>query len=279
MARIEEMNDANNKQMVKTWSRDVDDLPRDGRSHHRRPRRAQARARVRVRGDGRPQARRVRADAHLPRPRRHREDAMSRRPTRSRARTEVETEVVDETTPRGDRPGRAGGQEGRGDRRRGDATPRRRRGRRGARPPRRRRRGARPPRRRRRQEADGRVAEKPSPRPSAPARAPSARPPGRPRARQVRPHVRPQGAAGLRPHPRQVGRRGARHPRPHARARVAEDWSKLLESAVANAEHNHELLGDDLRICSVTADEGPTLKRFRPRAMGRATRIRKRTAT
>ena len=63
----------------------------------------------------------------------------------------------------------------------------------------------------------------------------------------------------------------------HRRA-VAEDWSKLLESAVANAEHNHELLGDDLRIASVTADEGPTLKRFRPRAMGRATHIRKRTS-
>jgi ribosomal protein L22 len=59
---------------------------------------------------------------------------------------------------------------------------------------------------------------------------------------------------------------------------VARDWSKLLESAVANAEHNHELLGDDLRIAHVTADEGPTLKRFRPRAMGRATRIRKRTS-
>jgi ribosomal protein L22 len=59
---------------------------------------------------------------------------------------------------------------------------------------------------------------------------------------------------------------------------VARDWSKLLESAVANAENNHELVGDDLRIRSVTADEGPTLKRYRPRAMGRATRIRKRTS-
>jgi ribosomal protein L22 len=64
----------------------------------------------------------------------------------------------------------------------------------------------------------------------------------------------------------------------HTPRAVARDWSKLLESAVANAEHNHELLGDDLRIASVTADEGPTLKRFRPRAMGRATRIRKRTS-
>ena len=59
---------------------------------------------------------------------------------------------------------------------------------------------------------------------------------------------------------------------------VAEDWSKLLESAIANAEHNHELIGEDLRIKDVFADEGPTLKRFQPRAMGRATKIRKRTS-
>jgi ribosomal protein L22 len=59
---------------------------------------------------------------------------------------------------------------------------------------------------------------------------------------------------------------------------VARDWSKLLESAVANAEHNHELVGDDLRVTEAYADEGPTLKRYRPRAMGRATRIRKRTS-
>ena len=59
---------------------------------------------------------------------------------------------------------------------------------------------------------------------------------------------------------------------------VARDWSKLLESAVANAEHNHELVGEDLVVKSVQADEGPTIKRFRPRAQGRATRIRKRTS-
>jgi ribosomal protein L22 len=59
---------------------------------------------------------------------------------------------------------------------------------------------------------------------------------------------------------------------------VAEDWRKLLESAVANAENNHDLIGDDLRVLNATADDGPTLKRFRPRAMGRATRIRKRTS-
>ncbi len=64
----------------------------------------------------------------------------------------------------------------------------------------------------------------------------------------------------------------------HTPRHVAEDWRKLLQSAVANAEHNHELVGDDLRISAVNADEGPTLKRFRPRAQGRATRIRKRTS-
>jgi len=65
----------------------------------------------------------------------------------------------------------------------------------------------------------------------------------------------------------------ATHPRS-----VSEDWSKLLESAVANAEHNNGLDVNDLRIVSINADEGPTLKRFRPRAMGRATKIRKRTS-
>jgi ribosomal protein L22 len=64
----------------------------------------------------------------------------------------------------------------------------------------------------------------------------------------------------------------------HTNRAVAEAWSKLLESAVANAAENHSLDGEDLRVAFVTADEGPTLKRFRPRAMGRATKIRKRTS-
>jgi ribosomal protein L22 len=59
---------------------------------------------------------------------------------------------------------------------------------------------------------------------------------------------------------------------------VARDWSKLLESAVANAESNHELVEDELIVREAYADEGPTIKRFRPRAMGRATPIRKRTS-
>jgi len=53
---------------------------------------------------------------------------------------------------------------------------------------------------------------------------------------------------------------------------------KLINSAVANAEQNFEMDVDRLYIKRIYADEGPTLKRFRPRAMGRAARIRKRTS-
>jgi ribosomal protein L22 len=59
---------------------------------------------------------------------------------------------------------------------------------------------------------------------------------------------------------------------------VARDWSKLLESAIANAENNHELLQDDLYVREAYADEGPTIKRFRPRARGSASPILKRTS-
>jgi large subunit ribosomal protein L22 len=58
---------------------------------------------------------------------------------------------------------------------------------------------------------------------------------------------------------------------------AAADIDKLLASATANAEANHDLVGDDLRIKEITVDEGPTLKRWRARARGRATRIDKRT--
>jgi len=59
---------------------------------------------------------------------------------------------------------------------------------------------------------------------------------------------------------------------------AAEDIHKLIDSAAANAENNHDLIGDEMKISSITVDEGPTLKRFRPRAMGRATPIHKRTS-
>ena len=52
---------------------------------------------------------------------------------------------------------------------------------------------------------------------------------------------------------------------------------KVLNSAIANAEHNRNLAADELVVLRAWADEGPTLRRFRPRALGRATRIRKRT--
>ena len=51
---------------------------------------------------------------------------------------------------------------------------------------------------------------------------------------------------------------------------------RLLKSAVANAEKNHDLSRDELIVVGAFADQGPTLKRFRPRAQGRASRIRKR---
>ena len=53
--------------------------------------------------------------------------------------------------------------------------------------------------------------------------------------------------------------------------------AKVLESAIANAEHNRGLPADELVVSRTWVDEGPTLRRFRPRALGRATRIRKRT--
>ena len=58
---------------------------------------------------------------------------------------------------------------------------------------------------------------------------------------------------------------------------AATDIEKVLRSAVANAEANHGLDGDELVVESAFADEGPTLKRWKPRARGRVNRIRKRT--
>ena len=64
----------------------------------------------------------------------------------------------------------------------------------------------------------------------------------------------------------------------HAPRAVADDVLKLLNSAVANAESAYELGPDELRIFKAFVDEGPTIKRFRPRALGRATKINKRTS-
>jgi len=53
---------------------------------------------------------------------------------------------------------------------------------------------------------------------------------------------------------------------------------KLIESAGANAENNHDLDPEEMRIAEIRVDEGPTMRRFRPRARGRATRIDKRSS-
>ena len=58
---------------------------------------------------------------------------------------------------------------------------------------------------------------------------------------------------------------------------AAAEIAKLLDSAAANAENNHELPADELRIAEIHVDEGPTMRRWRARARGRATRIDKRT--
>ena len=59
---------------------------------------------------------------------------------------------------------------------------------------------------------------------------------------------------------------------------AARDLMRLLDSASANAEANHDLVAEDLRIAEIYVDEGPTLKRWRARARGRATRIDKKTS-
>ncbi len=59
---------------------------------------------------------------------------------------------------------------------------------------------------------------------------------------------------------------------------AAEPVLKLLRSAIANAENNLELSRDNLYIAEIYANQGPTLKRYRPRARGSAFRIRKRTS-
>jgi ribosomal protein L22 len=64
----------------------------------------------------------------------------------------------------------------------------------------------------------------------------------------------------------------------HAPRAVAEEILKLLNSAVANAESAYELGPEELRVRQAFVDEGPTIKRYRPRALGRATRINKRTS-
>jgi large subunit ribosomal protein L22 len=59
---------------------------------------------------------------------------------------------------------------------------------------------------------------------------------------------------------------------------AARDVGKLIDSAAANAENNHDLVAEDMRVAEIYVDEGPTMRRWRARARGRATKIEKRTA-
>jgi ribosomal protein L22 len=118
-------------------------------------------------------------------------------------------------------------------------------------------------------------SRRPSPAPATQRRAP-ARPLVRAQAKYVRSSARK--ARLVIEHIRGKSIEDARAVLRHTPRGVARDLEKLLASAVANAENNHELVGDDLVIKECYADEGPTIKRFRPRAQGRATRIRKRTS-
>jgi large subunit ribosomal protein L22 len=129
--------------------------------------------------------------------------------------------------------------------------------------------GARPPRR-------GSVETTPT----TERRAPAARPDGglvvSARAKYVR--SAPRKARLVMDHIRGKNVEQAQAILRHAPRAVSGDILKLLNSAVANAESSYELGPDELRIERAFVDEGPTIKRFRPRARGRATRILKRTS-
>jgi ribosomal protein L22 len=116
---------------------------------------------------------------------------------------------------------------------------------------------------------------------TGPARtAPAARPDGelivRARSRYVR--SAPRKARLVMGHIRGKDVEQARAILAHAPRAVAEDILKLLNSAIANAESAYELGPEELRVVKAVVDEGPTIKRFRPRALGRATPIKKRTS-
>jgi ribosomal protein L22 len=116
--------------------------------------------------------------------------------------------------------------------------------------------------------------------PTTERRAPAARPDGAlvvsARAKYVR--SAPRKARLVMDHIRGKNVEQAQAILRHAPRAVSGDILKLLNSAVANAESSYELGPDELRIQRAFVDEGPTIKRFRPRARGRATRILKRTS-
>jgi ribosomal protein L22 len=120
------------------------------------------------------------------------------------------------------------------------------------------------------------AAAKKEPAKSAKAKAPATPPVVRARARYVR--VAPRKARLVADQVRGLHIEQALALLQFSPRGAAQDIQKLIESAAANAENNHDLVGDEMRIASITVDEGPTLRRFRPRALGRATPINKRTS-
>jgi ribosomal protein L22 len=117
---------------------------------------------------------------------------------------------------------------------------------------------------------------KKAPAKKAAAKAPAAPPVVKARARYVR--VAPRKARLIADQVRGMHVESARALLQFSPRGAAHPIHKLINSAAANAENNHDLIGDEMRISSITVDEGPTLRRFRPRAMGRATPINKRTS-
>ena len=110
----------------------------------------------------------------------------------------------------------------------------------------------------------------------AKAKAPAAPPVVKAKARYVR--IAPRKARLIADQVRGMDIESARALLQFSPRGAAHPIHKLINSAAANAENNHDLVGDEMRVASITVDEGPTLRRFRPRAMGRATPINKRTS-
>jgi ribosomal protein L22 len=123
---------------------------------------------------------------------------------------------------------------------------------------------------------ESKKAAKKEPAKRAQAKAPSAPPVVRAKARYVR--VAPRKARLVADQVRGLHIEQALALLQFSPRGAAQDIQKLLESAAANAENNHDLVGDEMRVASITVDEGPTLRRYRPRALGRATPINKRTS-
>src|SRR3954467_2982628 len=125
--------------------------------------------------------------------------------------------------------------------------------------------------------AEGKKASKAKKEPAKKARkAPAAPPVVKASARYVR--IAPRKARLIADQVRGMHIQSARALLQFSPRGAAHPIHKLINSAAANAENNHDLIGDEMRISSITVDEGPTLRRFRPRAMGRATPINKRTS-